>query len=180
MRSKYTRNIQKKNVVEIPNPEIMSKEEYKRKFCPEPIPDYFSCQEKEPRLNSLEPLPEITRKAYDEMVEYTRSNGIRLVIVLMPIQIEEIFCRNRGLYHPLENYALRAAAYFEKKGIPVLKLRRETSEMCGEIIEVQGEKKFSGIRDYFIPEDGHLTVSGNRWAKRALEKQLKELEKNAF
>ncbi|EMN38241.1 hypothetical protein LEP1GSC085_2329 [Leptospira interrogans str. L0996] len=43
----------------------------------------------------------------------------------MPIQIEEIFCRNRGLYHPLENYALRAATYFEKKGIPVLKLRKE-------------------------------------------------------
>ncbi|EMG23015.1 hypothetical protein LEP1GSC083_5452 [Leptospira interrogans serovar Pyrogenes str. L0374] len=52
--------------------------------------------------------------------------------------------------------------------------------MCGEVIEVSGEKKFSGIRDYFIPEDGHLTVSGNRWAKRVLEKQLKELEKNAF
>ncbi|EMF41571.1 hypothetical protein LEP1GSC067_0987 [Leptospira interrogans serovar Lora str. TE 1992] len=128
----------------------------------------------------MKPLPEITRKAYDEMVEYTRSNGIRLIIVLMPIQIEEIFCRNRGLYHPLENYALRAATYFEKKGIPVLKLRKETSEMCGEVIEVSGEKKFSGIRDYFIPEDGHLTVSGNRWAKRVLEKQLKELEKNAF
>lgn len=170
----------KKNVIEVPNPEIMSKEEYKKKFCPEPIPDSFSCQEKEPHLNSLEPLPEITRKAYDEMVEYTRSNGIRLIIVLMPIQIEEIFCRNRGLYHPLENYALRAATYFEKKGIPVLKLRKETSEMCGEVIEVSGEKKFSGIRDYFIPEDGHLTVSGNRWAKRVLEKQLKELEKNAF
>ncbi|EMG11035.1 hypothetical protein LEP1GSC151_0376 [Leptospira interrogans serovar Grippotyphosa str. LT2186] len=88
----------------------------------------------------MKPLPEITRKAYDEMVEYTRSNGIRLIIVLMPIQIEEIFCRNRGLYHPLENYALRAATYFEKKGIPVLKLRKETSEMCGEVIEVSGEK----------------------------------------
>lgn len=35
----------KKNVIEALNPEIMSKEEYKKKFCPEPIPDYFSCQE---------------------------------------------------------------------------------------------------------------------------------------
>lgn len=114
------------------------------------------------------------------MVEYTRSKGIRLIVVLMPIQVEEIFCRNRGLYHPLENYALRATAYFEKKKIPVLKLRKETGEMCGEVIETAKGKKFSGIRDYFIPEDGHLTVFGNRWARRALEKQLKELEKNAL
>lgn len=168
---------EKKNVVLIPNPDRMSQEEYKKNFCPEPIPDYFSCVDREPSLSSLEPLPQITQNAYNEMVEYSKANGIRLIVVLMPIQVEEIFCRNRGLYHPLENYALRAGAYFEKKGVPVLRLRKETGEMCGEVLETQKGKKFSGIRDYFIPEDGHLTVPGNRWAKRSVEKQLKELEK---
>ncbi|RHX89664.1 LA_2490 family SGNH/GDSL-type esterase [Leptospira stimsonii] len=176
-----SKRLEKKNVVvTIPTPETTSKEEYKKQFCPEPIPDYFTCQDREPSLDSLQELPKITRKAYDEMVEYTRSQGIRLVVVLMPIQVEEIFCRNRGKYHPLENYALRAASYFEKKGIPTLKLRKETSEMCGEVIYTPRGKKFSGIRDYFIPEDGHLTVPGNNWAKRAVVKQLKELEKNAL
>ncbi|MCG6193626.1 lipase [Leptospira sp. FAT2] len=170
----------KSDTAVIPTPDNMTREEYKKQYCPEPIPDYFSCVDKEPNLASLEPLPQITQKAYNEMVEYSRSNGIRLIVVLMPIQVEEIFCRNRGLYHPLENYALRAAAYFEKKGVPVLKLRKQTEEMCGEVIDTPKGKKFSGIRDYFIPEDGHLTVPGNRWAKRSVEKQLKELEKNAF
>ncbi|XDD51996.1 SGNH/GDSL hydrolase family protein [Leptospira sp. WS92.C1] len=168
----------KKNGITEPNPSNMSQFEYKKQFCPEPIPDYFSCQEKEPIISSLEPLPRITQNAYDEMVEYTRSQGIKLIVVFIPIQVEEIFCRNRGKYHPLENYVLRASAYFEKKGIPVLKLRKETSEMCGEIIDTPKGKKYSGIRDYFIPEDGHLTVPGNNWAKRAVIKQLKELEKN--
>ncbi|MBM9575785.1 lipase [Leptospira sp. 201903070] len=163
-----------------PTPETMAQEEYKKRFCPEPIPGYFSCQDQEPSLNSLEPLPEITKKAYDEMIDYTRSQGIHLIVVLMPIQVEEIFCRNQGKYHPLENYALRAASYFEKKGVPTLKLRKETSEMCGEVIDTPKGKKFSGIRDYFIPEDGHLTVPGNNWAKRAVVRQLKELEKNAL
>ncbi|PJZ52551.1 LA_2490 family SGNH/GDSL-type esterase [Leptospira adleri] len=173
--------LEKKNVVvAAPTPEVLTQEEYKKQFCPEPIPDYFSCQDREPPLSSLEPLPQITQRAYDEMVEYTRSQGIRLVVVLMPIQVEEIFCRNRGKYHPLENYALRAASYFEKKGIPTLKLRKETSEMCGEVIDTPRGKKFSGIRDYFIPEDGHLTVPGNNWAKRSVVKQLKELDKNAL
>ncbi|TGK37441.1 lipase [Leptospira gomenensis] len=174
---------EKLNVVSVlpPTPETMDLTDYKAKFCPEPIPDYFVCQKKEPSLSSLEPLPKITRAAYDEMVRFTRENGIRLVVVLMPVQVEEIYCRNRGMYHPLENYALRAGDYFEKKGVPVLRLRTEAAEMCGEILETPFGKKFSGIRDYFIPGDGHLTVPGNNWAKRALIKQLKELDtKNAL
>lgn len=143
---------EKQNVFAIPSPDVMSEEEYKKKYCPEPIPDYFSCLEKEPPLGSLEPLPKITQQAYDEMVEYTRSKGIRLVVILMPIQVEEIFCRNRGLYHPLENYALRAAAYFEKKKIPVLKLRKETGEMCGEVIETAKGKSFQGFGTILFPK----------------------------
>ncbi|MDV6235343.1 lipase [Leptospira ellisii] len=172
------KTLEKLNVISVPPvPDAIGSEEYRSKFCPEPIPDYFGCQEKEPSLSSLEPLPKITQTAYEEMVRFTQTNGIRLVVVLIPVQVEEIFCRNRGMYHPLENYALRAGTYFEKKGVPVLRLRTETAEMCGEILETPFGKKFSGIRDYFIPEDGHLTVPGNNWVKRALIKQLKELDK---
>ncbi|TGK01099.1 lipase [Leptospira semungkisensis] len=141
-------------------------------ICPEPIPSHVKCVDSIPNSESLSVLPELTQVYYQKMIELSKEKGFRLVPVILPIQIEEIYCYNNGKYHPLENYAIRASSFFEKRGIKVLRFKQETAAMCGT--DAQG-KKF-GILDHYIPEDGHFTKRGNYWAAESLRAKLKEFQ----
>ncbi len=143
-----------------------------RSVCPEPIPSHVQCVDRAPNLESLDPLPELTQKYYQKMIDLAKERGFRLIPVILPIQIEEIFCYTNGKYHPLENYAFRAESFFAKRGVSTLRFKKETASMCG--IDSNG-KKF-GILDHYIPEDGHFTKRGNAWAAEALRTRLKELK----
>ncbi|MCB1166127.1 MAG: lipase [Leptospiraceae bacterium] len=131
--------------------------------CPQPIPQGVQCMDGPPPADSLEPLPEFTQKAYTRMIAYAKANGFRLIPVILPMQVEEIFCHNQGKYHPLGNYALRASKYFEDRGVSVMQLQDDLDQMC---------TPRHGIRDFFIPKDGHLTDIGNQWATQSIAKRL--------
>ncbi|TGL58493.1 LA_2490 family SGNH/GDSL-type esterase [Leptospira sarikeiensis] len=139
-------------------------------MCPEPVPSHVTCVDSPPSSDSLPVLPELTQEYYQKMIDLAKEKGFKLIPVILPIQIEEIFCYNNGKYHPLENYATRASAFFEKRGVKVLRFKKETSSMCG--FDPNGKKY--GILDHYIPEDGHFTKRGNVWAAESLRAKLKE------
>lgn len=141
------------------------------KQCPEPVPETITCESSVPDAASLEPLPEITRNAYDEMIETSNRYGAQLVLVILPMQNEELFCAVNGMHHPLGNYAIRAESYMRSKGIPVINLISHAGRMCSS-------EEGTGILDHYLPNDGHLTVEGNLWAAESLRKELEKL--NAF
>ncbi|MCB1321322.1 MAG: hypothetical protein KDK34_13770 [Leptospiraceae bacterium] len=56
-------------------------------------------------------------------------------------------------------------------------MRSYISEMCGEQLpDGSGGTYPSRIHDYYIPGDGHYTRAGNRWANRALRRELQKFE----
>ncbi|MCB1170523.1 MAG: lipase [Leptospiraceae bacterium] len=134
--------------------------------CPEPVPPTVSCSDSPPPLSELEPLPEFTQKAYDRMIAYTKKHNVQLIPVILPVQVEELYCHNQGKYHPLGNYALRATDYFEKRGVRVMQLLPSAPSMCSPK---------HGIADHFIPGDGHLTDLGNRWAAQSIKERLDDM-----
>ncbi len=132
--------------------------------CPEPVPSSVTCLPEAPSAAELPPLPEFTQKAYDRMIEFSKKSNVKLIPVIIPIQVEEIYCHNQGMYHPLGNYAIRSSDYFEKRGVKVMQLLPESSAMCSAD---------HLIVDHFIPADGHFTKIGNKWAADAIKKNLK-------
>ena len=142
--------------------------------CPEPVPAGVQCQANEPDPATLEPLMEITRRYYAQMISLSRERGFRLVVVFMPIQNEVLYCEMNGRYSRFFDYALRARQYFQNQGVPVLDLRSQVPGMCGEPVPEE-PARLSRISDYYIPGDGHLTRLGNAWAARALEHELQNL-----
>ncbi|PJZ70116.1 lipase [Leptospira perolatii] len=138
--------------------------------CPEPVPAGIVCAKSASDPSSLASLPELTQKSYESMILFSKEKGFRLIPVIVPMQIEEIFCYQNGGFHELENYAIRASTFFEKRGVRVMQLKKDTLSMCG--IDPEGKPK--KILDHYIPEDGHFTKIGNRWAADAIAKHLKE------
>ena len=145
---------------------FMNPEPESRNQCPEPIPTSVSCTDEPLPASQLPPLPEFTQKAYDRMIAYSKKHNVKLIPVVIPIQVEEIYCNNQGKYHPLGDYAVRASDYFEKRGVPVMHLLSETTSMCSED---------HLIADHFIPADGHFTELGNKWAADSIHKKLKPI-----
>jgi hypothetical protein len=131
-------------------------------ICPEPLPEGLQCSDTEP---VYQPLPEFTQKNLNRLIEQTKVRGIRLVVVLLPMQEEEIRCAAHGRYHESGLYAVQARRFFHEKGIDVIDLMPYTGSMCREDQEHR-------ISDFFLPEDGHLTALGNRWAASALMAEL--------
>lgn len=133
--------------------------------CPEPLPEGLVCGDSEP---DYEPIPEFTQQNLNRLIHFTRAKGIRLVVVLLPMQEEEIRCAAHGKFHENGLYAVQARRFFKEKGIDVIDLMPYTKSMCR--IDVPGKER--RIADYFLREDGHLTELGNRWAASALMSEL--------
>ncbi len=133
--------------------------------CPEPLPEGLLCSESEP---NYEPLPEFTQQNLNRLIHFTRAQGIRLVIVLLPMQEEEIRCAAHGRFHENGLYAVQARRFFKEKGIDVIDLMPYTKSMC----RTEVPEKEQRIGDFFLREDGHLTELGNRWAADALMSEL--------
>jgi hypothetical protein len=133
--------------------------------CPEPLPEGLLCSDSEP---DYEPLPEFTQQNLNRLIHFTRAKGIRLVVVLLPMQEEEIRCAAHGKFHENGLYAVQARRFFKEKGIDVIDLMPYTKSMCR--IDVPGKEQRIG--DFFLREDGHLTELGNRWAADALMSEL--------
>ncbi|MCB1320485.1 MAG: lipase, partial [Leptospiraceae bacterium] len=91
--------------------------------CPDPIPHNVTCLPNETTLSDLEPLPEYTRAYYDRMIAAARSANVRLVMVMMPVQNETLYCEMNGQYSPFFDFSRRAGAYFKRQNVPVLDMR---------------------------------------------------------
>lgn len=146
--------------------------------CPQPVPLNVSCAAREPAVNTLEALPEITRQSYARMIAMSRKAGVRLVVVFLPVQMETLHCEMNGRYSRFFTHALRAGAYFREQGIATIDLRKYIPEMCGSpLLHADGSfRKHSSVEDYIIQGDGHLTVAGNRWAADGLRRELRRLK----
>ncbi len=142
-----------------------------KQTCPETVPQDIQKECKEPPKEIPE-LPEFTQSTYQELIKFSKENHIQFVVVIIPMQIEEIYCNLNQKYHPLRLYALQAKKFFEENQIPVIDLMEYTNQQCKE--------NHYGIRDHYIPEDGHLTKLGNQWVAKNLEKILRETILYAF
>lgn len=157
----------------------VASERIQTETCKSPPPSYH-CTSNKPDPSVLEPLPDITKAAYDKMISVAADHHTKLILVLLPVQIEDLYCSSVGLYSPLYAYALRAADYFRKKGQTVLELQNYTIGICGWK-EWRGKRQFFQIEDYIIPGDGHLTPIGNHWVSESLKVELhKQRENNAL
>ncbi|TGL71254.1 lipase [Leptospira levettii] len=146
-------------------------------ICPTPIPNLqIQCSDTPINTNDLEPLPETTTRAYDKMIQFSKDKGFEFIPVLLPMQIEEVYCRQLGKYNQLGNYALRAKRYLESKNIRTLEILPYTDKMCGREFTIHGKTKKAGIQDYYIPGDGHLTKLGNLWASESIRSALKDIK----
>ena len=152
-------------------------------ICPQPVPEQVRCDPGPPAAGDLEPLPKITEAAYVRMIETSQKSGVRLIVVFLPVQMETLYCEMNGKYSRFFNHALRAGKFFRSRGIQTIDLRSYIPAMCGaELERVDGSfAGYSRVEDFIIQGDGHLTGAGNRWAARALDRELKKLAgANAF
>jgi hypothetical protein len=134
--------------------------------CPEKPEDFgYSCLDSEPNPESLPELPELTQRAYMEMYQKSLQEQFRFIPVMLPTQLEEIYCNQVGKFHPLGIYRLQALKFWKQKSVPVIDLMPDTLGMCS---------RDSKIQDYFIPGDGHLTEKGNQWVNQRLQIHLRE------
>ncbi|TGL52131.1 lipase [Leptospira meyeri] len=141
--------------------------------CPRPLQNLnVVCSDSPVDPDSLEPLPETTTRAYDLMINLSKEKGYKFVPVFLPMQIEEVYCRQVGKYNALGGYATRAKKYLESKGIQTLDILPYTDKMCGREFTQNGKTKKAGIQDYYIPGDGHLTKLGNLWAAESIADAL--------
>ncbi|WCL48893.1 lipase [Leptospira sp. GIMC2001] len=148
-----------------PNPPCsgeLSSSSSKRTICPESLPQNINCLSNTPEAKNLDPLPEETIYAYNIMLEVAKQKNLRLLIVYMPVQNEDIRCNFHGKYSPLYDYAIRSKAWFTEQGIETIDLLEETKEICP-------------IDEYYIPGDGHLTKKGNHWFAQTIKKRLTNL-----
>ncbi len=145
--------------------------------CPEPLPTGMKpCVKREPGPETLAPLLDVTVAAYRSMIETARRKNFQLIVVLLPIQAEELYCTNLAEYSDFFDFALRAKKFFEANKVPVIDLRRHVPRMCGTWSSADGRgSEEKRIGDFFIPGDGHLTVIGNRWAAESLREELGRL-----
>lgn len=131
--------------------------------CPEPILHDSGCVRNIPRGKDLPPLPDETIYAYEKMLDVINEKNIRLIVVFLPMQNEDIRCYNNNFHSPLYEYAIRSKSWFSTKGIETIDLIDDAKEICP-------------IGDFFIPGDGHLTRKGNAWVSEILKRRLKERE----
>lgn len=189
--TKYTIALDSKQIAETPLtylkeaffvPVKNAKCEDKENFiCPTPIPNLqIQCSDSQININDLEPLPETTTRAYDLMIQFAKEKGYEFIPVILPMQIEEVYCRQLGKFNALGNYALRAKKYLESKSVKTIEILPYTDKMCGREFNIHGKTKKAGIQDYYIPGDGHLTKLGNLWAAESIRSALKENRSNAF
>jgi len=129
--------------------------------CPESILPDSGCVEKAPLPTVLAPLPEETIYAYNLLLDTVNKNQAHLIVVFIPMQNEDIRCRNSRMHSPLYEYALRSKLFFESRGIPTYELMDYADEICP-------------IEEFFIPGDGHLTKKGNHWVSDKLKSYLKK------
>lgn len=159
-------NVEKNTIYKTIRKEYIQTKEVKKEIhCPEPIPEHI-LKECTNFPETIPPLPEFTQNIYKNMIQYTQQNQIKFIVIILPMQIEEIYCNSINKYHPLRIYALQAKLFFNNNNIQVIDLMDETKTLCKE--------NHYSIKDYFIPEDGHLTVIGNKWVANSLSKILEE------
>lgn len=131
--------------------------------CPEPVPENIK-NECTNFPKTIPDLPDFTKNVYKNMIDLSKQKQFRLIIVILPMQIEEIYCNNIKKFHPLRMYALQAKHFFKKNNIEVWDLMEFTHTLC--------KQNEYGIRDHYIPEDGHLTKLGNLWVAEHLSHLL--------
>lgn len=138
--------------------------------CHTPEPPGLECMDNEPDPG---PMPEFTVRNLDSLIAFCKEHGIRLVVVRLPMQEEEIRCRSIGKHHANEAYAIQSRRFFEDRHIDVVDLMPYTEQMCA--LSDAAHPHGSRIGDHYLPGDGHLTRKGNQWAADSLTEELRRI-----
>jgi hypothetical protein len=126
----------------------------------------------------IPPLPNSTLQAYEAMIALSKQHSVELVPVLVPSQLEELYCESKGKFHELGMYRIQAREFFLSRGIQSIDLISYTRNMCGnQIITEYNQFRTTKMSDYYIPNDGHLTNRGNQWVADSLLKEMEKIKK---
>ncbi|MCB1179320.1 MAG: hypothetical protein KDK36_17195, partial [Leptospiraceae bacterium] len=139
-----------------------------KKKEPNEPPTFFSdeCRAPEKPLD----IPQSAYKALDDIIEITKKNNIKLVMFLLPIDIESAYCSQRGKKHVFYNYLLTIKPYLLERGVDIIDMT-----LTEHTIKMKDEKGRLNPRPYYIIGDGHYTKMGNSWVAEELLKKTKEI-----
>jgi hypothetical protein len=144
-----------------------------RKSCPWTIPQDQKCYKLNSAEMSLPELPEITAKAYEDMIRLSKEKGFRLIPVMLPVNAGAIQCLMQNLESTEYIFAHQMKRFFEKRGVIVMDLSPHVKDICTLAEKFPDiKKKDLDIWDIIIPGDGHLTRAGNRWIAESIKKEL--------
>jgi hypothetical protein len=135
---------------------------------PNSPPVFFSDECNEPTA-PME-IPKTAYKALDEIIEISQKNQIKLVMVLLPIDIESAYCSQKGKKHRFYNYLLTIKPYLLNKGVDIIDMT--LTEHTIKMLDGSGRLN---PRPYYIIGDGHYTKMGNQWVADELLRKTKEI-----
>lgn len=131
-------------------------------------PVFFSDECREPE-GPLE-IPDSAYKALEGIIQITKDKGIKLVMVLLPIDIESAYCSQKGFRHRFYNYLITIKPFLLSKGVDVIDMTQTEYT-----IQMVDEKNRLNPRPYYIIGDGHYTKLGNDWVAKELLRKTKEI-----
>ncbi|MCE9499657.1 MAG: hypothetical protein K8R21_04035 [Leptospira sp.] len=115
-------------------------------------------------------IPDFMLKSIDKIIMLSKTGNIKLVMVLLPIDVETAYCSQRGRQHHFYTYLTTLKKYLESKKVDVIDMNQMTGQM-------KDDKGRLNPRPYYIPGDGHYTKLGNQWVAGTLLRKTKEMLK---
>lgn len=136
---------------------------------PKDEPPVFPESECASKMNEFQ-IPDKMMRSVDNIIAQAQDRGIKLVMVLAPIDIETAYCSQRGKLHRYYEYLTTLKKILSERKIDYIDLNEKTSLM----VDSKGRMN---PRPYYIVGDGHYTKSGNEWVAKILLEKAKEVLK---
>lgn len=130
---------------------------------------YFSAQEcDEPKEEFV--VPESAYQSMGEIIDLSRKMDIKLVMILLPIDIETAYCSQKGKIHRYYGYLKTMKKFLDEKQVDYIDMNQ--TEFTLKMVDQAGKPN---PRPYYIIGDGHYTRLGNDWVFETLIKKTKEV-----
>lgn len=128
--------------------------EFPEKECSESEADYKISQ---PMLDEIE-----------KIIGLAGEYKMKLVIALVPVDIETAYCAQKGKKHRFYAYPLALKKYLKSRNIDTVDLSQYADRMKDESGKLN-------TRPYYIYGDGHYTKTGNNWVYEVLKEKTEEV-----
>ena len=135
---------------------------------PNAYPNFPASECEEPQEEFV--APESAYKAIQEIIDLSKELNLKLVMILLPIDIETAYCSQKGKIHRYYGYLKTMKKFLDKKKIDYIdmNLPQYTLQMVDETGQLNP-------RPYYIIGDGHYTRLGNDWVFKTLIQKTKEV-----